>query len=428
MGRQAAHKSQGFGEASGGPHSAWYVAAMERLVSVVQALSQVREMQAIVDIVRHAARELTGADGATFILRDNDRCYYVDEDAISPLWKGQRFPMELCISGWVMEHRQAALIEDIYQDARIPHDAYRPTFVKSLAVVPIRRADPIGAIGNYWAKQHLPTDEEVALLQALADTTSVALENARLYGELQQKLRTLEESNYELSRFAWVASHDLQEPLRTIVTQVELLERHNRQALDARSVACIHTAVESAGRLQRLIDSLLVHARTDKVKHFRPLALGQVMDEVCEDLNTLIRETQADISYGALPWVWGDPTLLRRLMQNLLGNAMKFRQAGVPPRIRLSGEEKDGQWVCCLEDNGIGIAPEYRQQIFGLFQRLHTQDTYPGSGIGLATCKKILELHGGSIWVESQPGAGSRFYFTLPAPQRADKELHNIIR
>ncbi len=139
------------------------------LVGVIQRLSLARSLPEVQRIVRTAARRLTGADGATFVLRDGLNCHYADEDAISPLWKGQRFPLEMCISGWSMMHKRAVAIEDIYLDDRIPHEAYRPTFVKSLAMVPIRQLDPLGAIGNYWTTQHKPTEQELQLLQALAD-------------------------------------------------------------------------------------------------------------------------------------------------------------------------------------------------------------------------------------------------------------------
>lgn len=175
---------------------------MEGLVETVQRLSLARDIATVQEIVRHAARQLTGADGATFVLRDQDRCYYADEDAIAPLWKGQRFPMSACISGWAMLNRRSAVIPDIYADDRIPHDAYRPTFVKSLVMVPIRTLDPIGAIGNYWASPHTPTEEEVKLLQALADTTAVAMENVRVFTELEDRVRArtkeLEEANLQL--------------------------------------------------------------------------------------------------------------------------------------------------------------------------------------------------------------------------------------
>lgn len=158
------------------------LSATERLVEVAEQLSMARELGEIMRIVRHAARDLTGADGATFVLRDGDVCFYADEDAIGPLWKGKRFPMAACISGWAMLNGAAAIVEDIYADARIPADAYRPTFVKSLAMVPIRTASPVGAIGNYWAERHRATDGEVKLLRALADLTSVATARGTVCG------------------------------------------------------------------------------------------------------------------------------------------------------------------------------------------------------------------------------------------------------
>jgi diguanylate cyclase (GGDEF)-like protein len=167
---------------------------MEHLVNVVQDLSLARDLATIMEIVRHAARELTGADGATFVLRDNGKCYYAEENAIAPLWKGHRFPLETCISGWAMLNRRPAIVPDIYKDARIPIEAYRPTFVRSLAMVPIRTLEPIGAIGNYWAEIREPPDEQVKVLQALADVTAVAMENVEVFGNLERlvKERTAE--------------------------------------------------------------------------------------------------------------------------------------------------------------------------------------------------------------------------------------------
>lgn len=156
----------------------------ERLVDAIQALSMARDIDRIAEVVRHAARDMTGADGATFILRDHDQCYYVDEDAIAPLWSGMRFPMETCVSGWAMLNKQAAIIPDIYSDDRVPHEAYRPTFVHSMAMVPIREVEPIGAIGNYWSAHHSPTEAEVGLLQALANATSIVMENVSVRDEL----------------------------------------------------------------------------------------------------------------------------------------------------------------------------------------------------------------------------------------------------
>jgi GAF domain-containing protein len=147
----------------------------EILDAAMKGLLQASTLNEIQEIVRRSARRLCGADGATFVLRDGDNCYYADEEAIAPLWKGRRFPMSHCISGWVMLNKDVALIEDIYRDPRIPVDAYRPTFVKSLAMVPIRKSDPIGAIGTYWSMPHIPNIAEVRLLQQLADATATAM-------------------------------------------------------------------------------------------------------------------------------------------------------------------------------------------------------------------------------------------------------------
>src|SRR5688572_20875568 len=171
-------------------HSERYANACMHLIADVQRLSLARDLETVQAIVRRAARDLVSADGATFILRDVDRCYYADENAIAPLWKGQRFPMKACVSGWVMMHAEPAIITDIYSDARVPVEAYRPTFVKSMAMVPIRTEQPIGAIGVYWASRHSATREEIELLQALANTTAVAMENIQVYAELEKRVET----------------------------------------------------------------------------------------------------------------------------------------------------------------------------------------------------------------------------------------------
>lgn len=182
---------------------------LKLLITTIQRLSLARDIESITDIVRKAARKLTGADGATFVLKDNDMCYYVDEDAIEPLWKGQKFPITACVSGWTMIHKECAIIEDIYADERIPIDAYKPTFVKSLAMVPIRTINPLGAIGNYWAEPHAPTQEEMFMLQSLADITSVSIENVNIYSALTEQNKVL----YDI---AFLQSHEVRVPIAQI--------------------------------------------------------------------------------------------------------------------------------------------------------------------------------------------------------------------
>lgn len=166
-----------------------YLERTRLLVQAIQDLSLARDLSTVQAIVRTAARSIAGSDGATLVLRDGDCCSYVDEDAITPLWKGLRFPLTNCISGWSMLHQAPAVIPDIYEDARIPHDAYRPTFVKSLVMVPIRTKNPIGAIGNYWAHTHAASNDEVEFLQALADSTSIAMENIHVYQHLEETVQ-----------------------------------------------------------------------------------------------------------------------------------------------------------------------------------------------------------------------------------------------
>jgi two-component sensor histidine kinase len=158
------------------------------LVETIEALSSARTVDQIADVIRSAARRITGADGVAFVLRDDDQCWYLDEDAIGPLWKGRRFPLTACISGWAMLNGQTAVIPDIYQDDRIPHDAYRPTFVKSLVMTPVRPQDPIAAIGAYWSVERQPTDDEIVKLQVMARATATALENALMYASLAETL------------------------------------------------------------------------------------------------------------------------------------------------------------------------------------------------------------------------------------------------
>lgn len=179
------------------------------LMDVILKLSRSRSVEGIVDIVRHAARKLTGADGATFILKDQDKCYYVDEDAIGPLWKGKRFPLEDCISGWTMLNKRHTVIRDIYKDPRIPINAYRATFVKSLVMVPINIDSPIGAIGNYWAQEHEATEDEVGILTFLAEVTSVAVQNVEVLDQLENSLSSSKDQKKSNDEYMAIVSYEL---------------------------------------------------------------------------------------------------------------------------------------------------------------------------------------------------------------------------
>lgn len=235
------------------------VEKLKLLVTTVQKLSLARDIDTITDVVRKVARDLTGADGATFVLKDNNMCYYAEEDAIEPLWKGQRFPMTACISGWTMIHKEWAVIADIYADSRIPIEAYRPTFVKSLAMVPIRTIDPIGAIGNYWANTHAPTPEEMVILQSLADITSVSIENVYAYNELNEQNKTL----YEI---AFLQSHQVRVPIAQIQGLYGLFNFNDIQHPDNPEI--IRRLKTTADSFDEIIKQITV--MTNKIKFNSP--------------------------------------------------------------------------------------------------------------------------------------------------------------
>jgi hypothetical protein len=400
-----------------GNHSYDYLRAMERLVTVIQDLSLARDLETITTIVRGAARELTGADGATFVLREGEFCHYVDEDAIAPLWKGSRFPIDACVSGWSMKTREPAIIEDIYADARVPATAYRPTFVKSMVMVPIREAAPIGAIGNYWAVTHRANEGEVRILQALANSTSIAMENVQLYTELERRVRErteqLEQANHELESFTWSASHDLRAPLRAITGFQRILKDEHAQQLDTAGLRYLERIAGAAERMSILIDDLLALARMARAE-MRPARVdfSGLLRTVADELATTHPEHVFDVRIQDDVNVVGDVRLLRYALENLLGNAWKFTR-GSAAVVEFRASEQDGETVYSVRDNGVGFDAAHANEVFEPFRRLHSADAFPGTGIGLATVQRIIRRHGGRIWADAAPGHGATFSFTL---------------
>lgn len=249
--------------------------------------------------------------------------------------------------------------------------------------------------------------------------------------ELIKTIRELERSNTELEQFAYVASHDLQEPLRMVASYVQLLEKRYRDKLDTQANEFINYAVEGVIRMQRLISDLLTYSRVGtRSIEFKSVSCEDVVKQVINNLEEAIKEKKGVVTYSNLPAVTADEVQLVQLFQNLISNAIKFSQADVLPRIQIEARrqkvsnnsmEKESahgeeimEWVFSVKDNGIGISPEHFKRIFVVFQRLHTRSKYPGAGMGLAICKKIVGRHGGQIWVESELGKGSAFYFTIP--------------
>lgn len=277
--------------------------------------------------------------------------------------------------------------------------------------------------GQRWFELSMATEDsdpdtsERSIIVLVRDIT----DRKRTEDTLRQLTEELKRSNAELEQFAYVASHDLQEPLRAISGMVQLLRQRYHGQLDARADEYIQHAIDGADRMQILINDLLALSRVGtRRKPFSHVDTAAVLAIAIANLGVTIRESGALVTHTTLPTVIGDAAQLTQLFQNLVGNALKFR-GEQPPRIQIGAERTEQAWRFSVRDNGIGIDPQYFERIFLVFQRLHTRREYAGTGIGLALCKKIVERHSGQIWVESQPGQGSVFLFTLP-----DRSDHDV--
>jgi len=393
--------------------------SQEDLIFVVRSLAQVRTLDEIMKIVRVAARNLAGADGATFILKDEGNSYYADEDAIGPLWKGRRFPLNACIGGWSILHKEPVAISDVYLDPRIRYDLYRPTFVKSLVIVPISQAAPIGAIGTYWARHHIATPKEISTLQALADTVAVAIQNVNLLQSLNQQIAELADANKAKDHFLMMVSHELRTPLNAIEGWAELLV--NDGLSEKETYQGLQTILRNARSQKRIVEDLmdtstiiLNRITFDK----KPIDLIPVLQDA---LNT-IRFNSADKHMQIFfenefenAWIIGDLDRLNQVFTNLLANAVKFTPA-------------DGKIVICtahegptirisVRDNGEGIAKEFLPFVFDRFRQADDSLTrqHGGLGLGLAIVRHIVKAFDGEITAQSD-GVGKGSTFTLRFP------------
>ena len=443
--------------------TATHAERVERLVAVVQELSRARTLEAVQEIVRHAARELTGADGATFVLREGDSCFYADEDAIAPLWKGLRFPMSSCVSGWAMLHREAAVIEDIYADPRVPADAYRPTFVRSMVMVPIRAREPLGAIGNYWAERRLPSDEEVRLLQALADSTSIALENVGLYRELEARIverttaleaaqlaeasarrelderrraeaaleRTQEQLRHAqkmdaIGQLAGGIAHDFNNVLSVILGYCSIMAAD--LAPDTPLRADVEEIQRAGERAAALTTQLLAFSRQQLIAP-KVHDLGDIVRSVERMLSRVIGEdVRVELRTGATRPVLVDAGQMEQVLLNLALNARDAMPCGGTLTIETEDVTLGGEYLAthhgvtpgeyvmlAVSDTGIGIEKDALGRIFEPF--FTTKPPGRGTGLGLATVYGIVKQNGGHVWVYSEVGTGTTFKVYLPKHQ-----------
>ncbi|MFQ5814087.1 MAG: ATP-binding protein [Anaerolineae bacterium] len=340
--------------------------------------------------------------------------------------------------GLAMVQGHPLAVPDVQTDPRAKNRAWFEAegFLSYLGVPLLLDETPVGALACISRTRRDWPAQEVALAQALANCAAVAIRNAHLHeqvrrhaAELEQRVaertaaaeeraKELTRSNAELEQFAYVASHDLQEPLRMVASYTQLLRQRYKGKLDSDANEFIVYAVDGANRMRALINDLLAYSRVGtRSKPFEPTNCEAVFHQAVADIKVTIEENGAMVTHEPLPTVMADASQLGQVFRNLIGNAIKFH-GQEPPCVHVAAERKGKEYVFGVRDNGIGIEPEYTERIFLIFQRLHTRGDYPGTGIGLAICKKIIERHGGRIWVESEPGKGTTFYFTIPIDQR----------
>lgn len=328
----------------------------------------------------------------------------------------------------IMGYTEAELLEMAWQEITHPDDV-EPNLdyvsqllaghiqTYSLEKRYIRKDGGVQWVNSTTSAMRNATGTPQFLIGAIEDISERKQAQEQLQTSLEVQTRYAQElarSNAELEQFAYVASHDLQAPLSTIASYAQLLETRYQDQLEANAKKFINKIVKGAMRMQVLIDDLLEYSRVGrKNKPFAATDCNRVFEEACANLHLALRKNQAVVTRSNLPLVTADSSQLVQLFQNLISNAIKYRR-DEPPVIRVTFENQEDCWLFAVQDNGIGIESKYSERIFQIFQRLHTQEEYSGTGIGLAICQKIVERHGGRIWVESQPGTGSTFYFTIP--------------
>jgi signal transduction histidine kinase/CheY-like chemotaxis protein len=410
--------------------------AIDALLTAVTELSFARDLASVTTIVRQAARRLTGADGVTFVLKDGGDCYYADEDAIAPLWKGRRFPMSACISGWVMLHGESVAIADIYQDPRIPHDAYRPTFVKSLIMVPVRVEDPIAAIGAYWARPHEPSGDQRQVLETLARAASLALTNVQLWTDVQRHLAGEQQARREAEaataaataanlvkdQFLATVSHELRTPLNVMqgwlwqLRQPALSPDRQRQGID--------TLERNIALQCRLVEDLLDASRAVAGR----LTLEPRLVDVAGVARVVVDLSQASAADKGVTLtfrqdrpeplvIWGDGDRLQQVVWNLVANALKFTRSG--GEIEVAVGRAGSRATITVRDTGIGIAPEFLPHVFEQFRQEDgtTARAFGGLGIGLTIVQQLVRLHSGTVTAESGgKDRGTLVRVELPIP------------
>jgi PAS domain S-box-containing protein len=403
------------------------------LLQAARTLTESLDVKEVLTRIAAGAKEIIGTQGCSLYLLESDGATLTPMVAIDPEYEQEVLSTPLDVNssftGKAVRARRGLMFNDPLSDPAGKQIPGTPVEADEKIIVAPLIVDEkvLGAMCMDRMKTPF-TPEDLALAETFATYASTALKNAQahddLHKEVQQRRCTeaklkdtmdeLARSNSELQQFAYVASHDLQEPLRMVASYVQLLSKRYRDKLDQDADEFIDYAVDGATRMQGLINDLLAYSRVGtRGRPFERTDLEEVFDRAVTNLRAAIMESGVRIDHDPLPTVSIDRVQFTQLFQNLIGNAIKFHDRK-PPQIRVGAKQRNGKWIFSVRDNGIGIDPEYAQRIFMIFQRLHSRAEYEGSGIGLAICKKIVERHGGRIWVESKPGEGAIFSFTLP--------------
>jgi PAS domain S-box-containing protein len=516
------------------------------LTLIIKELSSARTLEHVISIIKKSARNLLGADGFTFILKENNQCHYIEEESIKPLWKGQKFPINGCLSGWVMLNRQITIIDDVASNPKTPADVYAHTFVKSLVITPVNMQDPVAALEFYWGRKYKPAEQEIELISTLADATARAIENVKLYNELEKMVdeRTkeltdlynnapcgyhsldsngmyvrvnetelrwlgytneelvgqkkfddlltedskrlfalnfpvfkkrgwvkdleydmvrkdgsilpvilsataimdengnylvsrstiidnserkqaeetmfqtqvkLENLNQELEAFVYTVSHDLRAPLRAIDGFVRILVEDYQHLLDAEGKRICNIINDNTAKMAQLIDGLLALSRFGRTAiNFTTVDMNELARSVFNEIMETNQDRNINFKAGKLLPAYCDEVLIRQVWFNLLSNAVKFTRKKENPHIEIISKQTDTENIYSVIDNGSGFNPEYANKLFKVFQRLHKEEEYEGTGVGLAIVQRIVSRHGGRVWAESEVNQGSTFYFTIP--------------
>jgi two-component system CheB/CheR fusion protein len=381
---------------------------VESLIDLVRHLSQACNSADIIAKAVHAVRRLTGAEGATFAVKEGESCHYVDEDAVAPLWRGQHFPVKTCVSGWVITHGKTAVVADILQDARVPDALYAPTFVRSLVAAPVNTASTRASIGAYWARTRRPSDDEVATVETIAHATALALQNMELTSSLRAAAATK-------SRLLTAVGHDLRQPLQSLALFASVLEGEANTEIARQAASQLNASVDRMANLLGAIMALAdLDSRTVAVSK-RPVTVDALFEPLEEEMAPQARAKGIELRrIPSNATVMTDPGLMTAVLRNLVANAIRYTHRG---GVLLGARRRGDEVHLMVADTGIGIDPAQQASIFEEFYQVgnSARDFTAGTGVGLAMVRRLVDILGHRIRLHSVEGRGSQFVVVLPA-------------